>query len=75
MRDELEKLKDHCYRSIQISYNSNGIIMTKKELTPRIRMLVLNKIDYALDLLKFNTDSKNYIKTLELKELLMNEKY
>ncbi len=75
MCDELEKLKDHCYRSIQISYNSDGVIMTKKELKPRIRTLVLNKLDYALELLKYNTESKNYIKTLELKELLMNEKY
>ena len=49
--------------------------MTKKELKPRIRTLILNKLDYALELLKYNTESKNYIKTLELKELLMNEKY
>ncbi len=75
MKEELEKLKDHCYRTIQISYNSDGRIMTKKELKPRIRTLVLNKIDYALELLKYNTESKNYINTLKLKELLMNENY
>lgn len=75
MREELEKLKDHCYRTIQISYNSDGVIMTKKELKPRIRTLVLNKLDYALELLKYNSESENYIKTLELKELLMNEKH
>ena len=75
MREELEKLKDQCYRTIQISYNSDGRIMTKNELKPRIRTIVLNKLDYALELLKYNSDSKNYIKTLELKELLMNEKH
>lgn len=75
MREELEKLKDHCYRTIQISYNSDGRIMTKNELKPRIRTIVLNKLDYALELLKYNSESKNYIKTLELKELLMNEKH
>lgn len=75
MRDELEKLKDHCYRTIQISYNSEGVIMTKNELKPRIRTLILNKLDYALELLKHNAESENYTKTLELKELLMNEKY
>lgn len=75
MREELEKLKDHCYRTIQISYNSDGRIMTKNELKPRIRIIVLNKLDYALELLKYNSESENYIKTLELKELLMNEKH
>ena len=75
MREELEKLKDHCYRTIQISYNSDGRIMTKNELNPRIRTIVLNKLDHALELLKYNSESENYIKTLELKELLMNEKH
>ena len=75
MREELEKLKDHCYRTIQISYNSDGRIKTKNELKPRIRTIVLNKLDYALELLKYNSESENYIKTLELKELLMNEKH
>ena len=75
MREELEKLKDHCYRIIQISYNSDGRIMTKNELKPRIRTIALNKLDYALELLKYNSESENYIKTLGLKELLMNEKH
>ena len=75
MREELEKLKDHCYRTIQISYNSDGRIMTKNELKPRIRTIALNKLDYALELLKYNSESENYIKTLGLKELLMNEKH
>jgi hypothetical protein len=70
----LQELKDNCYENIKISFNSEGKIMTRQELKPKIKQLVLSKINFSLELIKNDIQNLNYLKLCEMRDLLINEK-
>jgi len=67
----LSKLETSIYNSIQVSFNSEGRIMTKKELKPRVRSLCLLSLNFAIgEAQKNNLSTLEYI---EAKDILMSQ--
>ena len=70
----LQKMKDHTYNMIKISFNSEGRIMTRKELNPMIHQIIMNKLNYALEIIG-DTENNNKVEIIKMRdELILTNK-
>ena len=65
----IEILDESIYKNLSVNYNSEGILMTKKELKPKIRMIRNLILNFTIEALKIKDVS--YIEFQEAKNLMI----
>lgn len=70
--DEIKKMEDVAYNELSVLFNSDGNVLTKKEMKPFIRRTVLNKLLFAIGWAQEN--NVPCVDLIELKEILMSQK-
>jgi hypothetical protein len=72
MREELEKMKQLALNELSIMFNSDGQVLSKKQMEPFVRRTVLNKLNFAI----WYSQEKRIecLDLIELKHLLMSQK-
>ena len=70
--ESLEEMKQVALNELSVMFNSDGKVLSKKEMQPFVRRVVLNKINFNIWYCqKKNIECNDLI---ELKELLMSQK-
>lgn len=67
--EKLTGMKDHAYRSLGVMYDSNGKVLTKKQMAVFVHKTVRDKLDFAIEFCKEKNTS--YIELQELRDLLI----
>jgi hypothetical protein len=65
----LEMLDESIYRNLSVNYNSDGLLMTKKELKPKVRMIKNLILNFTIQALIEKEIS--YIEFQEAKDLMI----
>jgi len=65
----LEMLDENIYRNLSVNYNSDGILMTKKELKPKVRMIKTLILNFTIQALI--EKEMSYIEFQEAKDLMI----
>lgn len=68
-KEILEILDESVYRNLSINYNSEGRLMTKSELKPKVRMIKNLILNFTIEQLKKKETS--YIEYQEAKDLML----
>ena len=68
----LQEMQDQVYLSIQVTYNSEGKILTKNELKYHIRNIVTQKLNFAI--WEFTKIDVPCLELIDIKNLLMSQK-
>jgi len=68
-KEILEILDESVYRNLSVNYNSEGMLMTKKELKPKVRMIKNLILNFTIEALKKKDIS--YIEYQEAKDLML----
>jgi hypothetical protein len=70
--EKLEKMKETALLELSVMFNSDGKVLSKKEMQPFVRRIVLNKLNFAIG----NSQEKRIecLDLIELKDLLMSQK-
>jgi hypothetical protein len=68
-KEILEMLDESVYRNLSINYTSEGKLMTKKELKPKINMIKNLILNFTIEALKEKDIS--YIEFKEAKDLMI----
>lgn len=68
-KEILEILDESVYRNLSVNYNSEGRLMTKSELKPKVRMIKNLILNFTIEALKKKEIS--YIEYQEAKDLML----
>jgi len=70
--EKLEKMKESALLELSVMFNSDGKVLSKKEMQPLVRRTVLNKLNFAI----WYSQEKRIecLDLIELKDLLMSQK-
>ena len=68
-KEILEMLDESVYRNLSINYNSEGKLMTKSELKPKVRMIKNLILNFTIEELKKKDIS--YIEYQQAKDLML----
>jgi len=68
-KEILERLDESVYRNLSVNYNSDGILMTKKELKPKVRMIKNLILNFTIEALK--TKEVSYLEFQGAKDLMI----
>ena len=70
--EKLQKMKDVALSELSVVFNSEGKVLSKKELEPFVRWIVLNKLNFAIG---YSQEKRiECLDLIELKDLLMSKK-
>jgi hypothetical protein len=68
-KEILERLDESVYTNLSVNYNSEGRLMTKSELKPKVRMIKNLILNFTIEALKKKEIS--YIEYQEAKDLML----
>ena len=70
--EKLQKMKEIALSELSVVFNSEGKVLSKKELEPFVRRIVLNKLNFAIG---YSQEKRiECLDLIELKNLLMSQK-
>ena len=70
--EKLIKMEEVAYNELSILFNSDGSVLTRKEMKPFVRRTVLNKLLFSIRWAEQN--NVPCLDLIELKEILMSQK-
>ncbi len=70
--EKLIKMEEVAYNELSILFNSDGNVLTRKEMKPFVRRTVLNKLLFSIGWAEQN--NVPCLDLIELKEILMSQK-
>lgn len=69
-KEILQRLDESIYKNLSVNYNSEGRLMTKKELKPKVRLIRNLILNFTIEVLKIKDVS--YIEYQEIKDYYEN---